>query len=249
MLGLAFVFICLFVSTVWNEEAVFRANRFDQQERVEKDILEPLQEYFGQKVEKSTIGNSGAGEPSRYSQSFLYSIGGKPVAKVQRNSNLQRIQIFEEFHIPGKSDMTEESKTKMRNLYGAILKNGIAGRKAEIIYLFLHGIVERAEQKGAYPGGIAPSPEDWEMKALFVSQNRANNLKRMLADQGFIAPRNVSVSQARNSNQMPTQFTLAYGTGDLPLYQRGNDTPVGRVDLVLFYPERKEDLENLTKSN
>lgn len=266
--ALSLLLLCLYASSVWNDEAIWRSDRFKRQSALEDTLVGVLEKEFGHKVTKNEIPK---GEKARgtYWQEFLYvdSVNGKRLAKVQRNSNIQRIQLFFNLFAPGTS--VEDPVQAER--YARIITEVSQDVRRGLPYLFLHGVVERHEREfaqkflfsqqqkrlaAAFQAGQTVSPpakvtnlsieKQWAEHSILLSQNRAAHIKVWLERSGAVGDRYISPAEALQRNTVPFGDVIPYGTGTL-LLLRGNDSP-GRVDVVLFYAESSKDLEALRAS-
>jgi hypothetical protein len=250
LLGICFVFVCLYVGYLGSEEVVFKSDRFKKQDQLENALAQYLSDVYGQQVRKIEIGkSSGKGQDASFSKEFLYSnADGKVLARVQRNSNLQRIQLFEVSFRPGSSDPLPDSIP----VYEAAMK-AIGDSRNILLYLFFHGITEAPEREavaalgygfvlpaaGSSAEQIALAQSKWDQHCLLLSQNRATKVKMELEKRGYISAQGMSLREARTQGLLPSMMAPTYGTGSM-LYTRGQ--AAGRVDIVLFYPERSSDL-------
>ncbi len=149
---------------------------------------------------------------------------GRRVAAIWLNGNFLRVMYFDTPWQPGSTFVGKEAG-RIEDVYRPSAEV-IKRHAGKLAYLFVHGLVERAER--------ASDPER-------LSRSRASAVYEQLRVLRVIGPAMTSEvmdtgsqlwDDPQGGHWIPAKYAVSYGTGT-DLYVSGG--PVGRVDLVLFF--------------
>ena len=224
-IGLAFFFaIFSMVAGLANSQAVMVIQRQGRQESVKSSVLTAFQQVFP--------GCKGINKKSddTHEHMTIYSSSGDIIGQVWENGNFQRIKVLARSFDGSRDSSLNTIGYRLYRSLGSVIKENAPS----FAYLFVHGIVEPSEYS-------SPSMKG---SARLLSRQRADNVYDLLTTNGVIS----SSDQEAKRNQIPAKYAIPYGTGT-DLYtvdeaeQWGTGRYLGRVDIVFFYTdEREEDI-------
>jgi hypothetical protein len=218
-IALAFIFAVHGLAAVTlSSKALEATQRLEKQDVFRDQVLATLQTIYPQSQAR----------PGVEGQTVLLSTDGRwgkvPIAEVWTNGNFQRIILNGAFFRQGGSRLEGVGD----RVFDALAEH-LKTQAGELTYLFVHGIVEPRELRSR--GG----PVVGSQEALTLSRARADNVYALLERKRVIGPRWDPEATEWSDDKtpcVPSKFAISFGTG-VDLYPRR--TPVGRVDLVLFY--------------
>lgn len=211
-IALCFIFAVYAVaSTALNSQLVLFFDRDTRQQALHEDVRKAIEEVWGPQPSKPSPADS----KDKYIE-----IGPprQPIARIWMNASFQRISIYR----PVFDEHSEVLSPEGRQLFLA-LSQAIGRHATDLSYVFIQGIVEKAEFALVSKDGLA----DVERT---LSQDRADEVFKLLKSAGFVA----NDQESLKPNQFLARFVIPLGTGST-LYTSG--APIGRVDFLLFYAD------------